>query len=112
MTAQSVAPPTSAALSFCIWCRIGTATAHALHHHRLTRRRHGSRVLSPVVATLSRDLLTRLGTGEEGGMSHVRTAEGQEGWVESKFVRSPVGYRAAIARHGNSWKIETLVAGD
>ena len=45
-------------------------------------------------------------------MSHVRTAEGREGWVESKFVRSPVGYRAAIARHGNSWKIETLVAGD
>jgi hypothetical protein len=25
---------------------------------------------------------------------------------------SPAGYRAAIARHGNSWKIEALVAGD
>ena len=69
---------------------------------------------APVLATLSRDLVTRAAppTGEKTSWQHVKTADGKTGFVESKFVRSPVGYRAGFLKTSQGWRMNALVAGD
>lgn len=67
---------------------------------------------SPSIATLQYDILTVIGPDAQAPMRHVRTADKREGWVEARFVRSSIDYRAALVKRNGSWKIETLVAGD
>jgi hypothetical protein len=64
------------------------------------------------IATLSYDIVTRAGNDDEGALRHVRAADGREGWVEERVLRSPIGFRAGLVRKGDQWKIEALVAGD
>lgn len=65
---------------------------------------------SPAIATLSRDLVTR--AGDPGPWQKVTTADGKTGFVEAKFARSPVDYRAGFAHDANGWSMNALVAGD
>ena len=67
---------------------------------------------SPSIATLAYDIVTRIGNETDAPLRHVRTADGREGFVEARFVRSPVGYRAGMVRRGDTWKIDAFVAGD
>ena len=60
------------------------------------------------IALLSYDIVER--PGGRGG--NVRTADGRDGWVDPKHLRSPIGYRAGFARRGESWRMTALVAGD
>ena len=66
------------------------------------------------IATLSRDLVTRASafSGEETQWLNIKTADGQTGFVESRFVRSPVGYRAGFVKSADGWRMNALVAGD
>lgn len=65
------------------------------------------------IATLSRDLVTRASEpGDAGAWTKVTTADGKTGFVESRFVRSPVGYRAGFTRTADGWRMTALVAGD
>jgi len=43
---------------------------------------------------------------------HVKTADGQEGWVHTSDVHSPVGYRAGFNKMNGQWKMTAFVAGD
>jgi hypothetical protein len=68
-----------------------------------------------VIATLSDDIVQRAGdTGRDAGeWQNVKTADGHTGWVEARFVRSPVGYRAGFLKNKDGkWQINALVAGD
>jgi hypothetical protein len=65
---------------------------------------------SPVVATLSHDIVER--KEKQGDWQQVKTADGHTGWVEARFVRSPVGYRAGFLKIAGKWKMNAFVAGD
>ncbi|HVS31530.1 MAG TPA: SH3 domain-containing protein [Thermoanaerobaculia bacterium] len=70
---------------------------------------------SNVMATLRWDIVTRADTQSTTSgapFMKVRTADGREGWVETKYLRSPIDYRAGLVKTGEGWKIEALVAGD
>lgn len=60
-----------------------------------------------VIALLSYDIVKRL-----PGAGHVATLDGREGWVDAKYLYSPVGYRAGLVRRRGTWKIEAFVNGD
>jgi hypothetical protein len=67
------------------------------------------------VATLSYDIVQRAkpASGNESAWQHVQTADGKTGFVESRSVRSPVGYRAGFLKNADGkWKMNALVAGD
>jgi hypothetical protein len=68
----------------------------------------------PAIATLSRDIVKRAGQpgANPGPWTKVETADGKTGFVESKFVRSPVGYRAGFIKTAAGWRMNALVAGD
>jgi hypothetical protein len=68
-----------------------------------------------VIATLSHDIVKRAGDlgRDVGQWQDVKTADGHTGWVEAKFVHSPVGYRAGFLKNKDGkWQINALVAGD
>ena len=70
---------------------------------------------APVVATLSYDIVQRAGDvgRDPGAWQNVKTSDGRTGWVESRFVRSPVGYRAGFLKNKEGkWRMNALVAGD
>jgi hypothetical protein len=68
---------------------------------------------APAIATLSRDLVTRASEPrQDGAWEKIATADGKSGFVESKFVRSPVDYRAGFVKTPNGWRMNALVAGD
>jgi len=58
------------------------------------------------IATLAYDILRRLPD------QRVETMDGRKGWIESRFVRSPIDYRAGFTKRGGEWKMTALVAGD
>lgn len=65
---------------------------------------------APVIATLSRNLVaSRVG---EGAWQKVTLADGRSGFVEAKFLRSPVDYRAGFSKGANGWRMTAFVAGD
>lgn len=65
---------------------------------------------SPVIATLSYDLVTQV--MHEGNLRQVKTADGKTGWVEANKTRSPIAYRAGFNKSAGEWKMNALVAGD
>lgn len=64
-----------------------------------------------VVATLSRDIVTGH-PGQSVDWLEVQTADGRKGWVERKYVRSPIDYRAGFGKTEQGWRMDALVAGD
>jgi hypothetical protein len=46
------------------------------------------------------------------GWRQVETAAGHRGWIETRFLRSSIDYRAGFARRNGSWKMIVFVAGD
>ncbi|MFB3920601.1 MAG: SH3 domain-containing protein [Terriglobia bacterium] len=75
--------------------------------------------VAPVVATLSYDIVkfadqSWLPAGEAGENSWVKiiTPAGHEGFVSSRFVRSPIDYRIGFLKKNGKWTITYFVAGD
>jgi uncharacterized protein len=66
-----------------------------------------------VIDTLSFEEVTqwreKSATGE---WDPIRTARGRTGWVQQRFLRSPIGYRAGFVRREGRWWLRALVAGD
>lgn len=69
---------------------------------------------SRAIATLSRDIVQRAGEpGDQGDWQQVKTADGHTGFVEARYVASPIGYRAGFLKNKDGqWKMNALVAGD
>jgi len=66
---------------------------------------------APAIATLSRDLVARASEPEKEWQK-VTLADGRSGFVETKFLRSPVDYRAGFSRDAIGWRMTAFVAGD
>jgi hypothetical protein len=67
------------------------------------------------VGTLSYELVKP----ESGGIctqdhewSKVSSGTGISGFIQAKYLRSPIDYRAAFEKVGNRWEMVSLVAGD
>ena len=67
---------------------------------------------SPVVVSLSWDVVTGLERRHEKDWVKVRLADGREGWIAGRQLRSPLDYRAAIEKRAGRWMITAFVAGD
>ena len=73
---------------------------------------------SPVVTSLSFDVVEVTDWGAkstEGGKQEwvrVKLASGQQGYIASAYVRSPLDYRIVFEKRQGRWLITTLVAGD
>lgn len=72
-----------------------------------------------VIATLSYDIVkfadqSWLPAGEAGpnGWVKIITPSGREGFVSSRYVRSPIDYRIGFIKKNETWVIKTFVAGD
>jgi SH3 domain-containing protein len=68
---------------------------------------------SPVVATLSHNIVRIADQYKHpAGWRKVSTESGKTGWVEEKYLRSQIDYRACFMKEGGDWKMVLLVAGD
>jgi hypothetical protein len=73
---------------------------------------------APAVGTVSFEAVTLWRDGQrEFPEAHalwtpVGIAGGARGWVLSRFVRSPIDYRAIFSRRGGRWFLTALIAGD
>jgi hypothetical protein len=78
------------------------------------RARQQPRASSPVLTTLSFDVVRRAGASgpDASGWSSVQLSDGRRAYVASAFVRSPTDYRAGFVRRQGRWLLRTLVAGD
>jgi hypothetical protein len=65
----------------------------------------------PPIATLAYDVVQRVGDPHDG-WQEVKVDDGRTGFVESKFVRGPIGYRAGFNKEGGTWRMTALVSGD
>lgn len=67
---------------------------------------------SPVVGQLDFAIVaTPEGMDEIPGWVRIRTPSGLQGYVASRFVRSPIDYRLKITQHEGRWTIVLLLAG-
>jgi hypothetical protein len=73
-------------------------------------------VKAEVLATVSFDILPvarDVPLGPDAiGWEAVRLNNDVHGFIDSRYVRSPVGYRVIFIRRGGRWLIRSLVAGD
>jgi Bacterial SH3 domain len=82
------------------------------------RVRQKPTVDSPVVTSLSFDIVAvtdwgeRLSGDSKQGWVRVKLAGGQEGYISSGYVHSPIDYRAVFEKRQGRWLITSLVAGD
>ena len=64
------------------------------------------------IQSLSWDVVTGLERRREDDLVKVRLADGREGWIAGRLLRSPLDYRAVIEKRGGQWMITAFVAGD
>lgn len=65
------------------------------------------------VTSLSFAIVEQLDTvGPNESWVHVRLPRGKSGFVDRRFVRSPVDYRAIFSKRGDGWKMTAFLAGD
>ena len=67
---------------------------------------------SAVVGSVSYEIVQVLTPPREGVTTRVRLANGRPGFIASRFVRSPVDYRAIFQKTGRQWLLRAFVAGD
>ena len=66
-----------------------------------------------VIDTLSLEEVTKWREkSTTGEWDPIRTLMGRTGWVQQRFLRSPIGYRAGFVRRQGRWWLRALVAGD
>ncbi len=83
------------------------------------RVRAEPRVTSPILATLSFDIVrlstsgrSRLTPEQAKEWTAIQLAGGRTGYVASQFVRSPIDYRALFNKINGRWRMTAFVAGD
>lgn len=74
--------------------------------------RASQRPTSEMLSTVSWAIVTLGPEGERDGMTQVELPGGRYGWIATRFLRSPVDYRALFVREGGRWQLAMFVAGD
>ncbi|MFT3669442.1 MAG: hypothetical protein QM795_12900 [Pseudoxanthomonas sp.] len=70
---------------------------------------------APVLSRVSHVVLTRINdpAPPPQGWTHVRLASGQQGYIATHLLRSPVDYRISLVSEGPSgWSVQYFVVGD
>ena len=67
---------------------------------------------SAVIAAVSYDIVQVLSNQRDAAATAVRLPGGGTGFVASRFVRSPIGYRAIFQKTDGEWRLRAFVAGD
>ena len=52
------------------------------------------------------------GENADSSWVRVRTLDGISGYVSSRYIYSPIGYRAGFIKRGGEWQMQFLLAGD
>lgn len=82
------------------------------------RVRKQSAVESPVVATLSFDIVKvkdwkpKQAAGSKQGWVNVLLKDGTSGYVAEEYIRGPVDYRAIFEKKDGRWQLAAFVSGD
>ncbi|MGH7533381.1 MAG: hypothetical protein ACREL4_08835 [Gemmatimonadales bacterium] len=87
---------------------------HAVVIDRHLRVRAGPRPEAASMGTLSYDIVQTPGALalSDTGWTAIQLKDGRTGYVPSRYLRSPDGYRLDLAKHGGRWYVSSLVAGD
>lgn len=68
---------------------------------------------STTLAVLDYDIIEEAeDRSPDPGWTHVRTSTGLAGYVASRYVRSPIDYRAWFTYTGGQWRLAAFIAGD
>lgn len=104
---EFIAPYVSAQVSGLCWAIVGERV----------RVREAPSVGARTLATLDYHIVEQWNDGKGGpplapGWLQVRLPTGVIGFVSSRFVRSPIDYRAHFAREHGAWRLTAFVGGD
>jgi hypothetical protein len=75
------------------------------------RLRRRPSVRAPVIASVSYAIVNVLGNLDDP-WTEVRLADGRSGFMASRYLRSPIDYRAWFARKNGQWRMTIFLAGD
>lgn len=99
------------------WPEAFDAFEYMLVHGEKVPVRKEAKASAPVVESVSY-LIVKAPEGEGKGFTAVELPNGKKGFVETKSLRSPVGYRAIFlfvkdkTSLGGRWLLKTFIAGD
>ena len=65
-----------------------------------------------ILASLSFDVVKLAAPAADSEWTKVKLRDGRTGYVSSRYVRSPVDYRALFNKVGGRWRMTAFVAGD
>jgi hypothetical protein len=65
-----------------------------------------------ILAALTFDVVRLASPGIDSDWVHVKLRDGRTGYISSRYVRSPVDYRALFNKTGVGWRMTAFVAGD
>ena len=69
-------------------------------------------VTAPVVSKMSYQTVREVNGLSSAEWVPVRLADGTTGYINERYVRSPIGYRAIFERSNGGWELTAFVAGD
>ena len=67
---------------------------------------------APVIATLSFTVVTLASAPKSGDWTRITLADGRQGFIASRLVRSPIDYRAFFTRVDGGWRMTLFLSGD
>jgi hypothetical protein len=68
---------------------------------------------SKTITQLDHDIVRLVNRPDDASAPwQVQTNDGKQGYVDARFIRSPIGYRAGFVKKNGAWKMNALVAGD
>lgn len=76
------------------------------------RVRAEPRTAGKILAALSFDVVRLASPATGSEWTHVKLRDGRDGYVSSRYVRSPVHYRALFNKVGGRWRMTAFIAGD
>ncbi len=66
---------------------------------------------SEILAALSYDIVPLISPSSDGWVQ-IELADGKEGFMASRYIKSPIGYRAGFEKVNGRWRIFFFLAGD
>ncbi|GIZ50184.1 SH3 domain-containing protein [Noviherbaspirillum aridicola] len=98
---------------FSRWPRDADAFTHAAILGASVPVRAAASPSSPVAASLSFSIVEQIESrGADESWVQIRLPRGKTGFVDRRFIRSPVDYRAIFSKRDGKWKMTAFLAGD
>lgn len=103
----------TAPYTFSRWPDDVDAFSHVAIIGSSVRVRSAASRTAPTVASLSYTIVEQVESKTpDDEWIRVRLPDGQSGYVDKRYVRSPIDYRAIFTKDGGRWQMTVFVAGD